>query len=66
MGKEQFNIAMEIFNRTLGSQIKNVKFEDIPNVISNLLSKALNQKVEVQGNGLTSDLGCFLGRNNKR
>ena len=55
---QQLNIVIEVFNKTLGSQIKPIKFEDIPGEITNITSKILNQKVEVQGNGLTSDLVC--------
>ena len=50
------DIALEIYQKTLHPDLENVKFEDIPKKIEELLSKCLNKKVNVEGNGLTQNL----------
>ena len=53
---EHLNIAINVYNKTLGSDIISVKYEDIPNKITDLLSNVLHRSVSVRGNGLTEDI----------
>ena len=53
---EHLNIAINVYNKTLGSDIISVKYEDIPNKITDLLSNVLHKSVSVRGNGLTEDI----------
>lgn len=48
---ENLQVALEICSKTIGSEIKPLKREDIPNELSKLLSKGL---YKVKGNGLDS------------
>ena len=54
--KIDMDIALEIYQKTLYPDLESVKFEDIPKKIEELLSKCLNKKVKVVGNGLTQNL----------
>ncbi len=54
--KIDMDIALEIYQKTLYPDLESVKFEDIPKTIEELLSKCLNKKVNVKGNGLTQNL----------
>ena len=53
---EEFNLTLELYNKLPSQQIEPVKFEDIPNKIAEILSKALKTKVNVQGNGITDEI----------
>ena len=53
---EAFKLSLELFKKLPSQQIEGVKFEDIPNKIAELLSKALKTKVDVQGNGITDEI----------
>ena len=50
------DIALKIYQKTLYSEFESVKIEDIPKTIEEILSKCLNKKVNVEGNGLTQNL----------
>ena len=54
--KIDMDIALKVYQKTLYSELESVKFEDIPKKIEEILSKCLNKKVNVEGNGLTQNL----------
>ena len=54
--KIDMDIALKVYQKTLHSELESVKFEDIPKKIEEILSKCLNKKVNVEGNGLTQNL----------
>lgn len=53
---EELKLTLELFKKLPSQQIEGVKFEDIPNKIAEILSKALKTKVDVQGNGITDEI----------
>ena len=53
---EYFKMTYELFHKLHSQQIVPVKFDDIPNKISEILSKTLKTKVKVKGNGVTSGI----------
>lgn len=54
------DLIIDVYNKTFGSEIIGMSVEDIPNKISSILSKALNKKVNVQGNGLTEEIKVII------
>ena len=44
--------VLKVYNQTFGSQIIPIKQEDISNTVESILSKSINKKVKVIGNGL--------------
>lgn len=56
-------ITYELFHKLPSQQIEPVKFEDIPNKIAEILSKALKTKVNVKGNGITEEINITIGKN---
>jgi len=50
--KELLKLVKKVASKTIGYDIEPVKYEDIPNKLSEILSKCLKKKVEVSGNGL--------------
>lgn len=48
--------ALKVYNQTLGSQIIEIKSEDIPKKIESILSKVFNKNVKVMNNGLDKDM----------
>ena len=53
---EKLDIVMKIYEKTLYSELAEVKVEDIPKTISEILSKCLKKKVTIKGDGLTQDI----------
>lgn len=49
---ETLKIALNVASKTIGADIEPVKYEDISNKLSEILSKCLKDKVEISGNGL--------------
>lgn len=60
--KIDMDIALEIYQKTLYPDLESVKFEDIPKKIEEILSKCLNKKVNVEGNGLTQNLTANVSK----
>lgn len=60
---EYLKISYELFHKLPSQQIVPVKFEDIPNKIAEILSKVLKTKVEVKGNGITSEIIAKVNTN---
>lgn len=60
--KIDMDIALEIYQKTLYPDLESVKFEDIPKKIEEILSKCLNKKVNVKGNGLTQNLTANVSK----
>ena len=56
------DIALKIYQKKLYSELESVKFEDIPKKIEEILSKCLNKKVNVEGNGLTQNLTANVSK----
>lgn len=60
---EYLKLSYELFHKLPSQQIEPVKFEDIPNKIAEILSKALKTKVKVKGNGITSEIIAEINTN---
>lgn len=60
---EYLKLSYELFHKLPSQQIVPVKFEDIPNKIAEILSKVLKTKVEVKGNGITSEIIAKVNTN---
>lgn len=56
----KLDLIIDVYNKTIGSEIIGMSVEDIPNKISSILSKILNKKVNVQGNGLTEEIKVII------
>ena len=56
----KLDLIIDVYNKTIGSEIIGLSVEDIPNKISSILSKTLNKKVNVQGNGLTEEIKVII------
>lgn len=54
--KIDMDIALKVYQKTLYSELESIKFEDISKKIEEILSKCLNKKVNVEGNGLTQNI----------
>ena len=52
----ELTTVLEIAEKTLGFEMWQVKAEDIPVVIADILEKVTKRKVKVEGNGLTEDI----------
>ena len=50
------DIALKVYNKTLGSQIIPIKQEDMSKTIEVILSNSLNKNVKVMNNGLDKDM----------
>lgn len=50
--EEILEICKKVYEKTLASDIEPIRFEDIPKMISEILSMALKRKVNVSGSGL--------------
>ena len=57
---KELTTVLEIAEKTFGFEMEQVKAEDIPDFISNILEKVLKRKVKVEGNGLTEDIKVKL------
>lgn len=54
--KEYLKLLVDLHDKLFSSQIEPLKYEDIPNKISEILEKCLKKKVEVKGNDLSEDI----------
>lgn len=50
--EEVLKLVKKVASKTVGADIEPVKYEDMPNKLSEILSKCLKEKVEVSGTGL--------------
>ena len=53
---DKLKIALDIFKKTLYYEMEPIKQKDIVNKLSDLLSKISNKKVDIDGDGLSSDM----------
>jgi hypothetical protein len=56
ISEEYLKLSLELFKKLPSQQIEPVKLEDIPGKIAELLSKALKKKVEIQGDGIKTNI----------
>jgi len=49
---ELSELVKKVASKTIGYDIDQVKYEDIPNKLAEILSKCLKRNVKVSGNGL--------------
>ena len=56
----KLDLIIDVYNKTIGSEIIGMSVDDIPNKISSILSKILNKNVNVQGNGLTEEIKVII------
>lgn len=52
----ELELVKRVYEKTLASDISEVKFDEIPTKIAEILSKCLNKKVDVSGNGITDEI----------
>ena len=63
----ELELVKRVYEKTLASDMSEVKFDEIPAKIAEILSKCLNKKVNVSGNGITDEMKIEISmRNNKR
>ena len=53
---DKLNVVLDIFKKTLYYEMESIEQKDIVNKLSDLLSKILNKKVVINGDGLSSDI----------
>lgn len=63
INEPDIRLAVDIFKKTLGSEIEPTKKEDIPNKINEILSKCLRKEVVVEGNGLDNPITATIVEN---
>lgn len=51
-----FELVKRVYEKTLASEMSEVKFDEIPVKLTKILSKCLNKKVNVNGNGITDEM----------
>lgn len=54
---KEFKVVLDVAEK-LG--INKLKTKDIPNKLSKILSKTLNKKVNIDGDGLSSDMNVII------
>ena len=53
---DKLKIVLDIFKKTLYYEMEPIEQKDIVNKLSDLLSKILNKKVDINGDGLSNDI----------
>ena len=53
---DKLNVVLDIFKKTLYYEMEPIEQKDIVNKLSDLLSKISNKKVDINGDGLSSDI----------
>jgi hypothetical protein len=53
---KELTTVLNVAEKTLGFEMTQVKAEDIPDTIANILEKVAKRKVKVEGNGITEDI----------
>lgn len=57
---DALTIALDIYDKTIGSEIEPLRYEDIPGKLEEILSKYIGKRIKVNGDGLTSDITCDI------
>lgn len=53
---DKLKVVLDVFKKTLYYEMIPIEQKDIVNKLSDLLSKILNKKVDINGDGLSSDI----------
>ena len=53
---ENLKVVLDIFKKTAYYELEPIEQKDIVNKLSDLLSKTIEQKVNINGDGLSSDM----------
>lgn len=53
---EKLKVVLDIIKKTAYYEMEPIEQKDIVNKLSDLLSKAIEQKVDINGDGLSSDM----------
>jgi hypothetical protein len=53
---DKLNVVLDNFKKTLYYEMEPIEQKDIVNKLSDLLSKILNKKVDIDGDGLSSNM----------
>jgi hypothetical protein len=53
---EKLKVVLDVFKKTAYYDLEPIEQKDIANKLSDLLSKAIDQKVNINGDGLSSDM----------
>lgn len=53
---DKLKVALDIFKKTAYYEMEPVERKDIIDKLSDLLSKELNKKIDIDGDGLQSDM----------
>lgn len=53
---DKLKIVLDVFKKTLYYEMEPIEQKDIVNKLSDLLSKILNKKVDINGDGLSNDI----------
>ena len=53
---EKLKVVLDVIKKTAYSKMEPIEQKDIVNKLSDLLSKAIKQKVDINGDGLSSDV----------
>jgi hypothetical protein len=53
---DKLKIVLDVFKKTLYYEMEPIEKKDIVNKLSDLLSKILNKKVDIDGDGLSSNM----------
>lgn len=53
---DKLNVVLDVFKKTLYYEMEPIEQKDIVNKLSDLLSKIWNKKVDINGDGLSSDI----------
>ena len=51
-----FELVKQVYEKTLAHDVSEVKFDEIPAKLAKILSKCLNKKVNVNGDGITDEM----------
>lgn len=52
----ELELVKRVYEKTLASDISEVKFDEIPAKLAEILSKCLKKKVNVNGDGITDEI----------
>ena len=53
---KELTTVLNVAVKTFGLKMTQVKAEDIPDIITNILEKLVKRKVKAEGNGITEDI----------
>lgn len=59
---EKLKVVLDIIKKTAYYEMEPIEQKDIVNKLSDLLSKAIEQKVDINGDGLSSDMKVTIER----